>query len=75
MDSIFKRRFKLDMDRSKYRRKVMEEYNKDYYNQVRKLHKECEETIGHDWTWTGNGPTGIPWFICSHCGKQETRDE
>ena len=68
MSDIWTRRNRLDKERRDHMKLVMAEFDKEHYKKLRSLQDECS-AIGHNLKFTGTGPLGDPWFVCTICGK------
>lgn len=60
----------LEKERREYQKKVMKEYDDEYYTKLRILRNQCE----HNFKFSHLGPIGHVWFYCSICGKSKVED-
>ena len=68
MDEIATRRRELDHWSMQERKRLLEDFNKEYGVKLRELYKACEENGGHiQGRYHSNG-IGWHWFHCSRCG-------
>jgi hypothetical protein len=64
----------LEKSRREYQRKVMEDYDKSFQEELKKLQEECLEETGHNFKFSAFGIVGTPHFRCTYCGTLKVED-
>lgn len=64
-------RHRLEKARRDYMTRAMEEFDKEYYVQLKLLRDKCSE---HNFKFSDFGLLGHPWYYCTICGKTKVGD-
>lgn len=60
----------LEKQRREYQTKIMQEYDDEYYAEMRKLQGQCE----HNFKFSHFGPLWHSWSYCTFCRKSKVED-